>query len=395
MIRKALLLKIFDAAYMHRWNDQLRPIEFIELDKQAHKMVIAYFLGKFEESKKDFNWIEIIEGGIFELLQRIVVTDLKPPVFYKIKDDPKKYKLLNDWVFGELKPFISPLGNDFCERFKSYFVNSDENLNRRILYAAHYYASKWEFDIIATANPGGYEIDVIRRELVSKEERYDDLLGMEQLKRFKGYKDFIDLCGRLRYQSRWAHLYRVPKTSVLGHTLYVAILSYLFSYILNACEKRCFNNYFTGLFHDLPEVLTRDIISPVKRSIEGLSELIKEYENEQMEKEVYALIPKQWHKDIKLFTENEFENTVVLNGKRKKVKGNEIGEKYNEDRFNPRDGELIKALDDLAAFIEAYAAIHNGASSKELHKSIISNKEKYEGSYISGINFGEIYADFD
>ena len=83
MIRKALLLKIFDAAYMQRWNDKIRPIELIELDKQAHKMVIAYFLGKFEEDKQGFNWIDIIEGGIFELLQRIVITDLKPPIFIR------------------------------------------------------------------------------------------------------------------------------------------------------------------------------------------------------------------------------------------------------------------------------------------------------------------------
>ena len=62
MIRKALLLKIFDAAYMQRWNDKIRPIELIELDKQAHKMVIAYFFSKFEEDKQGFNWIDIIEG---------------------------------------------------------------------------------------------------------------------------------------------------------------------------------------------------------------------------------------------------------------------------------------------------------------------------------------------
>jgi len=34
------------------------------------------------------NWTEIVEGEIFELLQRIVITDLKPPIFYKIKEDP-------------------------------------------------------------------------------------------------------------------------------------------------------------------------------------------------------------------------------------------------------------------------------------------------------------------
>ena len=395
MIRKALLLKIFDAAYMQRWNDQLRPIEFIELDKQAHKMIIAYFLGKFEEEKSGFNWIEIIEGGIFELLQRIVVTDLKPQIFYKIKEDPGKYRLLNEWVFKELEPFIAPLGSGFCKKFKNYFSNTDDTINKRILYAAHFYASKWEFDIIERSNPNGYEIDIIRKDLESKEEKYDDLKGMEQLKKHKSYKDFIDLCGQLRFQTRWAHLYRVPKTSVLGHTLFVAILSYLFSFKIGACKRRCFNNYFTGLFHDLPEVLTRDIISPVKRSIEGLSELIKEYEKEQMEKEVYGLIPKALHAEIRMFTENEFENTVTIEGRRRKVSSEKIGLEYNKDIFNPRDGELIKALDDLAAFIEAYSAVQNGAASKELHKSIISNKEKYEGSYISGVNFGEIYGDFD
>ena len=121
MIRKALLLKFFDAAYMQRWNDKIRPIELIELDKQAHKMVIAYFLGKFEEDKQSFNWIDIIEGGIFELLQRIVITDLKPPIFYKIKEDANKYKQLNEWVYKELEFILSPLGRDFCERFCSYF----------------------------------------------------------------------------------------------------------------------------------------------------------------------------------------------------------------------------------------------------------------------------------
>ena len=117
MISKALLLKIFDAAYMQRWNDKIRPVDLIELDKQAHKMVIAYFLGKFEEEEENLSWIEIIEGGIFELLQRIVITDLKPPIFYKIREDPDKYRKLNEWVYSDLEPHILPLGSPFCERF--------------------------------------------------------------------------------------------------------------------------------------------------------------------------------------------------------------------------------------------------------------------------------------
>lgn len=395
MIRKALLFKIFDAAYMQRWNDKIRPVDLIELDKQAHKMVIAYFLGKFEEGEKDLNWIEIIEGGIFELLQRIVITDLKPPIFYKIKEDPDKYKKLNEWVYTDLESIISPLGSGFCERFKDYFSNIDETLNKRILSAAHFYSTKWEFNIIEWANPHGYEINTIKGDLQKKQEKYYDLKGIAELAMYDKYKNFVDLCGQLRFQSRWANLHRIPKTSVLGHSLFVAIVSYLFSLEIKSCKQRCINNYFTGLFHDLAEVLTRDIISPVKRSVRGIDYLIKEYEKEQMEKEVYSLIPENWYPEFKMYTENEFESIVTIGGKTKKVRSQEINDKYNENKFNPRDGELIKAADDLAAFVEAYVAILNGSPSKYFEEAKSSVIRRYSGVNIAGVNLREIYTDFE
>ena len=395
MIRKALILKVFDAAYMQRWNDKVRPVELVELDKQAHKMVTAFFLGKFEEETPGFSWTEVIEGGIFELLQRLVITDLKPPIFYKIKEDREKYKKLNEWVYKEIEPIISPLGKDFCRRFKEYFNNSSCNINKNILSASHFYATKWEFDIIERANPDGYEIASIKQDLQKKQGHYSDLVGMVQLREETRYRDFLDLCGQLRFQARWANLHRIPKTSVIGHSLFVAVLSYLFSLEISACDRRCVNNYFTGLFHDLPEVLTRDIISPVKRSVEGLSELIKQYEKEQMEKEVYGLIPKEWHKDVRTFTEKEFDSIITLGGRRKKLGSDEISQRYNADQYNPRDGVLVKAADSLAAFIEAYVAIRNGSYSREFQEAKLEFRDTYGRATIAGINFGEIYADFD
>ena len=68
----------------------------------------------------------------------------------------------------------------------------------------------------------------------------------------------------------------MPETFVMGHMLVVAILSYFMSLELdNPCRKRLENNFFSGLFHDLPEVLTRDIVSPVKNSVKGLDSIIK------------------------------------------------------------------------------------------------------------------------
>lgn len=373
IVKKPLLLKIYEAASMQRWNDQVRMVEITELDKQAHKMIAAYVIGKFEESSgnRQINWADIIEDGLFEFLQRIVLTDLKPPLFYEIKQDKEKYLKLNLWVYNRIYPFIECLGKDFCTRFKNYIMDFNENNERKIIGAAHFYITKWEFDIIQQFNPHGYQIKEIRNSIKKEQKKYKNIAGMKKLTRSKELTAFIDICGQLRFQVRWSHLYRVPKTSVLGHMLIVAIFSYLFSLQSNRSSDVAVNNYFTGLFHDLPEVLTRDIINPVKKSVEGLDDLIKEYERSEMDKKIYNLIPEQWHGDIRMFTEHEFEN------------------------MQNRDGGLVKAADDLAAFIEAYLSIINGLNNENLIGAMKNLKEKYKDMVVNGINFGEIYNDFD
>lgn len=379
---------------MQRWNDKIRPVDLRELDKQAHKMIVAYFIGKFEELRDEFDWLEIIEGGLFEFLQRLVITDLKPQIFDRIKQERKKYEQLNEWVFQRLDKVISPLGESFCRKFREYFLSTDNTLNKRILSAAHFYATQWEFNIIERANPQGYEIQEIKSHLQEKQECYYDLTGIQQLALYEKYRNFLDLCGQLRFQHRWGHITMVPRTSVLGHMLTVALLSYLFTVEIQGCKKRRVNNYLTGLFHDLPEVLTRDIISPVKRSIEGLDDLIKLYEKEQMEKEVYGSIPLEWHDEMRMFTEDEFLNIAFVDGTMKQVDSDTINRNYNADTYNPRDGEIIKAADDLAALVEAYVAIGNGIKSKDLDDSRRSIKQKYRDRIIGGINFEAIMNGF-
>jgi putative hydrolase of HD superfamily len=393
MIRKPLLLKIYDAASMQRWNDKIRPVELIELDKQAHKMIIAYVLAKYEGSDR-FSWSRLIEGGIFEFLHRLVLTDLKPQIFYMIKEDRAKYDQLNRWVCQQLETALSPLGSDFRAKFRDYIRDQREDTPKRILSAAHFYATKWEFDIIERANPSGYEIGEIKKNLEARQEKYYDLRGIQQLALYSNLRNFIDLCGQLRFQTRWSHIHRVPKTSVLGHMLVVAILAYLFSLEIKACPKRCYNNFFTGLFHDLPEVLTRDIISPVKRSIKGLTHLIKRYEKKRMEEEVYHLIPREWHEEMRMFTENEFKSIVAVNGRIVEKRSEEINRRFNRDRYHPRDGEIVEGTDHLAAFMEVYLAMENGINTPELEKAKNSIKGRYEGKTVGGIRFGEIYEDF-
>ena len=392
MITKELLIRLFDSAYMQRWNDQIRPVELTELDKQAHKMIVAYVLGKYEEENSQFDWQAMIEGGLFEYLQRLVLTDLKPQVFYKIKEDPERYRQLNEWVFSELADVLRPLGDDFCSRFRRYFQQTEEPSHCRVLNGAHLFATKWEFEIIRRANPDGYDIQRISDRLEAQQQQYYELRGLRELGLYPRLRSFVDLCGLLRFQVRWSHVHRIPRTSVLGHMLIVAMLTYLFSLEMGACPRRCVNNYFTGLFHDLPEALTRDIISPVKHSVEGLSALIKTYEKEQMEEKVYPLVPAAWHADLRLFTEDEFRSVAYVDGKVVHLSSGEITERFNEDRYNPRDGEMTKAVDELAAYMEAYLALRNGISSPELKRACKSIRANYSDKTIAGIDFSSVYA---
>ncbi len=114
-----------------------------------------------------------------------------------------------------------------------------------------------------------------------------------------------------------------------------------------------------------------------------------------MEKEVYALIPEAWHSEMRMFTESEFSSIITMNNTIRNISSDEISREFNKDEYSPRDGEIVKATDHLAAFIEAYLGRENGNKSNELAESKNHLKAKYKHSMIAGIKFGEIYADFE
>lgn len=383
----------FKSANMQRWNDHIRPVNLVELDKQAHKIIIAYTIAKTEESENnEINWIDLINKFLFDFFYRIVLTDLKPPIFHKMME--KKEKELNQYVLSIIEPKLNSFNRDFADKFRKY-VNSDKNsFEDKILKAAHYIATNWEFKIIYNSGPFIYGIDKTKEDIEKRIEDYYDLNGVQRVFWDKRLYGFIDLCGQLRFQKRWAYIPRVPETSVLGHMLMVAAMSYLFTVnsIENPCDKRLYNNFFSGLFHDLPEVLTKDIVSPIKRSIEGLDVLIKEYETYQMENEILPLIPDSWGKELKYLTEDEFDNKIIDKGKVKKVVS---VEDFNQDIFSPIDGELIEVADKLSAYTEAIASIRHGVKSRELENASKSIKDEFSSKKISNLNVKSLYENIE
>ena len=346
-----LIYCFFDAANMHRWNDHLRPIELTELDKQAHKMAIAWMLAKFEETNgANINWTELIENSMFSFIQRLILTDLKPQLFHKIKQE--RPKELNEFVISEFETAVPNCNADFKKRFVKYLEGKRTSKEDQVIRAAHYLATNWEFRLIKDMNRSMFGIAQTERDIELELMAHSGLMGLREMVNKSAY-GFVDLFGQLRFQQRWARTPRIPKTTVLGHSILVANMVHLNNLDKKAGKEQIYMDYFKALFHDLPEVLTKDVISPVKNRISGLNKLLEDYEEEMMESKVIPLIPSQWKDEFRTLIYDPF------------------GAKDNTD-----SGYDIKTCDLLGAYIEADLSIRYGVGSDKLKSSRDELREK-------------------
>ena len=345
-----MLYYMFESANMHRWNDHYRTIDLTEIDKQAHKAAIAWYLGKCEERKgRSVNWHILIEHSLFAFIHRIAITDLKPPVYYELIKKEENRRAINRYAYEQFSERVPSMDRDFLARFRAYIDEGSDLPEDHIVSAAHYLATRYEFKLIEEVNSSVIDIMETKKEIEDQLEGYRkyDLAGLSlPPEEDRKFQDFIKLVGQLRCQQRWARIPREPKTTVLGHCVFVAN-----SVFLNDLDhgvndaRRIYNDYYSGLFHDLPEVLTKDVITPVKSSSKDITESLGDIEIMMFNKKVLPL---------------------MLDGHWVSELGNMALRPFEAVKGFDRDHESIKACDMLAAWIEAYVSIQYGVSSKML-----------------------------
>ena len=341
-----ILYLFFNSANMNRWNDHMRPVDLTELDKQAHKAAIAWVLAKFEESSgKTIDWRRIIEHTMFSFIQRAVLTDLKPQVFHKIASERRGP--VNDYVLSEFDRLVPDSDPGFRARFEEYLGDPKSTPEDAVIRAAHYLATRWEFNLIYDSNRSLYGIEGTRREINEQIEQHTDLIGVREIMATEETFDFIDLIGQLRFQQRWARTPRIPKTTVLGHSLMVADMMYLHDLDSGAANREVYNDFYSGLFHDLPEVLTKDVISPIKENVSGLAAILEDYEHDLVESTIMPLLKEEWRDEFRHMVYEPFTDVDIPG-------------------FGRRNGTDLKACDLMAAYMEANISRRYGISSNTL-----------------------------
>lgn len=375
-----MLYYMFDSANMHRWNDHYRTIDLTEIDKQAHKAAIAWYLGKCEErAGREVDWKVIIEHSLFAFIHRIAITDLKPPVYYELIKKEENRRAINTYAYEQFCERVPNMDPGFLARFRDYIDNGSDLPEDHIVSAAHYLATRYEFGLIESVNSSVIDIQETKAEIEGQIESYRQyhLAGLElPPEEDRKFQDFIKLVGQLRCQQRWARTPREPKTTVLGHCIFVANSVYLNDLDQEGLsDRRIYNDFYSGLFHDLPEVLTKDVITPVKTSSKDITESLGDIEVMMFNKKVIPLLlDGHWVIELGNMALRPFED----------VKGFE------------REPLAIKACDMLAAWIEAYVSIQYGVSSKILRDAKVQTGYRLI-SDVRGTKIGasQILADFE
>lgn len=93
---------------------------------------------------------------------------------------------------------------------------------------------------------------------------------------------------------------------------------------------------------------------------------------------------------------SEFIPVIRINNETKEVTWDMLYERYNHDKYDPKDGETIRICDNIAAFIEAYNALKNGITSDHLQQAVWRIRSDFnQYSLGNRLHVGSVLADFD
>lgn len=152
---------------------------------------------------------------------------------------------------------------------------------------------------------------------------------------------FYAYLSRLRWIKRWGLKRNAHAENVMEHSWEVSVIAHTLALIKN--------RYYQGnvdanavaaaaLYHDVTEVITGDLPTPIKYHSEQISAAYKQIER-QAEKELLALLPAELQADFQAL--------------------------IHHDKMPPEHVQIIKAADKISAYLKCQAELKAGNSEFE------------------------------
>lgn len=344
---------IFKWNSITRWNNYPRIENTMQTENLALVLHICTIFAKILNEKEniEINLNYIYKKVLFESLSNFVVSDINSDVKSRIKQLNKDIICkIDNKIYKILLWFKIP--NKIKKDFENVIYNvKDNNSHEEIVFKfAKLISSKIEIMYNYKIFTNVYEIP------------YNSIIKQIEEERFSYLNKYLDnnlhkyfeQINRLKYSFRWNRTERITKVSVMSHLYIVFCISYFIWCLEDKTDEDIFEMMKKWLFHDIPESITGDILTPTKSAEKWFREILWIVEENMIDE--YLL----WYIDQYKF-KNELKKDML-------------------EPFEDELGKLCKLADIFSALLEAKIEEDKNIRYKNKFDSIrkILNQKEYK-----------------
>lgn len=335
MTGNILRLMLSRGLSMVRWNNFPRVVDVTQMDNVWATLHTALFLVSLE--KQEYDSLYIIKKIIFSSFSDFVLSDINSGTKNTIKKlDSEMYDAVYWKAYKYFLKYEMPdcLKNDY----ENVMFWGEKEREDEIIYAAKKYVGYQEALPNARVFPEMYEIYMqeMREELDRISHTVSSLKILQNTKKYQSYLSHIF---RLSVAMRWNQYARQVPISVMSHSVIVAYISYIIAMIENThgAKNDIWELMMRAIYHDVPEVITWDIISPTKKAVPWFSELLEKVEAHMLDEYFFGYIDTEYKNTLKPYLLEPFLWEVW-----KKVKYADIFSAYLEAKIEAPHSQVFR-----------------------------------------------------
>lgn len=306
-----ILLKLMLTRWlsMKRWNNFPRIEDVSHLDNMWYVLHVSLFLAYLEEQ----NWnkvdkLFIIKRLIFSSFSKLVLSDINSwtkdyikdidsELFNKLEDKTIKFLLEYSWpqnikddIFDTLNCAEKTLEIDIINSARKYVWYEELKVNKKI------FENAYDFPELKLKNEF--------KKFSEKLDSFNELIINNE------YQKFLSQIRRLSYCIRWNQEIRKYPISVMSHLFLITFISYVLWMIENDEKYNMEELLLRSAYHDIPEAITWDVITPTKKWVAWFDMALEKAEIEMMDDYFFSYVPGNYKKEVFSYMLHPFDSEI-------------------------------------------------------------------------------------
>lgn len=292
---------------INRWNNFPRIENVSLLDNLWNAIHIWLFLAYLEE--KNWNKVDrefLLKRYIFSSFKTLILSDINSwtreaileidkEIFLNLENKALKFLLSLSWP------------ESIKEDIKNVLEDNSKILELNILKASKKYA--WYIECKINQKVYDEMYDVPMMEIKKSLKKYEEILpSFKELMNNKDYQRYISHLRRLSHSMRWNQQSRIFPISVMSHLVIITFLSYVIWKMENDkwANLDILELMLKGVYHDIPEAITWDVIAPTKRAVVWFAQALEKVEIKMMDEYLFSCVDNDYKLQVYEYMLNPF-----------------------------------------------------------------------------------------